>query len=123
MTQLYDQTLRQAGLRATQFTLLMLVAGKDELSLTDLADMAVMDRTTLTRNLRPLERRGLVGVRPGEDRRVREVSLTRKGHEALARAFPLWEKAQAEMASGVGQARLSRLLVDLGAAVSAAGTS
>lgn len=121
VTQLYDEMLRGTGLRSTQFTLLMLVAAKDQVSVTDLANMAVMDRTTLTRNLRLLERRGFVQVRPGEDRRVREVALTRKGHGALTTAFPLWEKAQAQVASKMGQARVDRLLSDLTAAVKAAG--
>jgi DNA-binding MarR family transcriptional regulator len=113
--------LRDSGLRATQFSLLMLIAARGRVSLTDLAGMAVMDRTTLTRNLRPLERRGLVQIRPGEDRRVREISLTPRGKDALAAAFPLWQLAQAEVASSLGPARLSRLLGDLGAAVEAGG--
>ncbi len=120
VTQLYDETLRGTGLRATQHSLLMVLMGRGDMSVTDLAKIVVMDRTTLTRNLRLLEKQGLIRIRPGEDRRVREVCLTRKGRDALERVFPLWEKAQTEMTEGLGQDRLGRLLSDLSAAVALA---
>ena len=79
-----------------------------------------MDYTTLVRNLNLLERQGLVRSRSTADRRVRQVSLTDRGHAALARALPLWSKAQARVGSKLSQERFSRLLVDLSAAVGAA---
>lgn len=120
MTQLYDERLRQAGLRATQFTLLMALRSLGEMTLSGLAERAVMDRTTLTRNLKLLERRGLVSVRTGEDRRERRVSLTAKGEQALAEAFPLWDEAQAEMVDGLGEQRFARFLADLAEVVGVA---
>jgi len=72
-----------------------------------------MDRTTLTRNLRPLEKQGLIRIEPGEDRRERQVRLTARGQRALATAFPLWEKAQARVAAGFSQERLRRLFTEL----------
>jgi len=79
--------------------------------------MVVMDRTTLARDLRPLERQGLVSIESGEDRRERKVNLTTRGMQVMSRALPLWEKAQAQVAKGLGQERLQRLLGDLTAVV------
>src|SRR4051812_38930012 len=76
VTQLYDEVMRPTGLRATQFSLLSVVWIAGRISITALAEAAVMDRTTLKRNLELLERAGLVRIQPGEDARVREVSLT-----------------------------------------------
>jgi DNA-binding MarR family transcriptional regulator len=78
----------------------------------------VMDRTTLTRNLQPLIKRKLVGTAPGEDRRVRNISLTPHGKQVLDRALPLWRKAQSQLVDGLGQKRWAGLLDDLSVAVS-----
>jgi len=112
-SQLYDATLRPSGLRATQFTLLVATRLIHTAPVTRLAKELGMDRTTLTRNLSLLERQGLIRIRPGRDRRVREVVLTERGHEALARAVPLWRRAQARVARALGGARLRRLQSDL----------
>jgi DNA-binding MarR family transcriptional regulator len=120
LTQLYDDTLRPSGLRNTQFALLMLLRGRGPMSINGLAETAVTDRTTLTRNLAILEERGLVRIQPGEDARVRMVELTEAGDEAATAAYPLWQKAQALMAKRMGQDRLGRLLSDLSVAVGAA---
>jgi DNA-binding MarR family transcriptional regulator len=121
MTQLYDDALRPAGLRCTQFSLLTLLKASGTVSMTRLAEDAVMDRTTLARNLEVLQRDGLVRIRPGEDARVREIELTRAGVAKLEEAFPLWREAQRTVRKGLGPGRLSRLLADLSLAVSAAG--
>jgi DNA-binding MarR family transcriptional regulator len=120
VTQLYDDALRPTGLRITQFTLLTLVGGLGTISVTRLASAAVMDYTTLVRNLKLLERQGLVRSRATQDKRVREVSLTDRGRRALAPALPLWEKAQARVTSQLSRQRFGRLLADLSAAVEAA---
>jgi DNA-binding MarR family transcriptional regulator len=80
-----------------------------------LAEALVMDRTTLARNLKPLEKQELVKVVAGEDRRVHVVMLSDKGYAALARAMPLWQQAQAQIVEGVGQKRLGSLLEELSA--------
>ena len=113
ITQLYDEELRPVGLRITQFALLMATWGLEPVTVTHLAKSGVMDRTTLTRNLRPLEKQGLIRIEPGGDRRERQVRLTARGQHALAKAFPLWEKAQARVARGFGQERLQRLFTEL----------
>jgi DNA-binding MarR family transcriptional regulator len=120
VTHLYDEFLRPANLRATQFSLLGVLAQAGTVSITELAEMVVMDRTTLKRNLELLERDGLVRIRPGSDARVREVSLTQPARDRLRAALPYWEQAQAHVTSRLGAARTNRLLSDLSAAVAAA---
>jgi DNA-binding MarR family transcriptional regulator len=100
VTQLYDETLRPSGLRITQFTLLVAVALREPVPITRLADTLALDRTTLARDLKPLTERGLVEVAAGEDRRTREVRLTRHGRDAIGRAYPLWQRAQARIVEG-----------------------
>lgn len=115
ITQLYAKSLAPSGLQPTQFSLLVACAVAGEAPMTALSDALSMDRTTLTRNLRPLERRGLVRVAEGEDRRVRMVTLTTQGRAALADALPLWNKAQAQVIKAFGEQRLSRTLQEVAA--------
>ncbi len=82
-------------------------------SLTELAEAAVMERTTLTRNLRLLEREKLVASGPGEDRRQRIVRLTARGKTRLEAALPHWHTAQERMSERLGKTRRERLLRDL----------
>ena len=117
VTQMYDEFLRPSGLRATQFSLLMLIRGEGPIRITDLAERAVMDRTTLKRNVELLEREGLVRVEAGEDARVREVRVTAAAEERLARALPLWRRAQAHVTGELGHGRADRLLADLSATI------
>ena len=119
VTQLYDAALEPAGLRATQFSLLAVLAGRDAVTITDLARAMVMDRTTLTRNLRPLEKQGLVAIAPGDDRRTREVSLTRRGRQALKHATPRWRHAQTGMLDALGDRRARHLLGELSGVIDA----
>ncbi len=123
VTQLYDAALEPAGLRATQFSLLAVLDrrdGRDAVTITDLARAMVMDRTTLTRNLRPIEKQGLVAIAPGDDRRTREVRLTQRGRTALTRATPRWRHAQTRMLDALGDRRARRLLGELSGAIDAA---
>ena len=120
VTQLYDATLEPSGLRATQFALLMVLHGMGAATMTRLSSEMVMDRTTLTRNLRPLEKRGLVEATVGADRRTREIRLTTAGREALATALPLWRRAQAGVVGGLGKSHWDRLLPALAAVAAAA---
>jgi DNA-binding MarR family transcriptional regulator len=84
-----------------------------------LAEAMVMDRTTLTRNLKPLENQGLIQTVPGSDRREREITLTPTGESMLAKALPLWKKAQGQVQQDIGKDRFGRLLTDLQATVEA----
>lgn len=109
VTQLYDKALEPSGLRVTQFTLLVALSLGQGLTLSRLADRLVMDRTTLTRNLVPLERDGLVRSERGPDRRERYVRVTPAGRRALAQAFPLWREAQAQVMTAIGHAAWNAL--------------
>lgn len=94
MTQIYDAKLAPSGVRVTQFMILMALNNVGGLSVNRLAELMVMNRTTMGKNLRPLERDGLVDVRISkEDRRSRDILLTRKGRSLLDRAYPLWRSA------------------------------
>lgn len=117
ITQLYDERMRGTGLRATQLSILGVTLARGPVTVTRLAEATVTDRTTLTRNLRVLEKQGLIRVEIGGDRREREVSLTDRGRESLAKAYPLWKEAQAHVARQFGRERLERLLSDLAGVV------
>ncbi len=109
VTQAYDAGLEPSGLRVTQFSILVGLSLGERFPMTQFADALVMDRTTLTRNLRPLEGRGLVRIEQGLDRRERYIALTDAGREALDRALPLWRTAQARALKRVGDAQWSAL--------------
>ena len=117
ITRLYDQILTPSGLLTTQFTLLVACAVAGPAPISTLADALAMDRTTLARNLKLVERRGLVKVVPGEDRRERIVILSDKGYSELSKALPLWREAQTQIIESFGQDRLNSLLQDLSAMV------
>jgi DNA-binding MarR family transcriptional regulator len=84
-----------------------------ESTMNQLAQYLVMDRTTLTRNLKPLEREGLIQINPGKDKRTRLISLTPEGIEALQKALPLWELSQSSMISQLGKERWESLMSHL----------
>jgi len=115
VTQLYAKFLAPSGLEPTQFTLLVACAVAGDVPISILANRLVMDRTTLARNLKPLEGKGLVEVATGEDRRERMVSINEKGYSTLAVAYPLWQEAQKQIVDGFGRKRLDDLLQDLSA--------
>lgn len=117
ITQAFDGALQPVGLKSTQFTLLATLSKSGEQPLTQLAEVLVMDRTTLTRNLKPLLVKGLVEDRPGNDRRVRKIALTEAGRTALERAMPLWQAAQRRLVKSLGANRWSGLINDLSAVV------
>lgn len=117
ITQIYNTILAPSGLHATQFTLLAALAEAAPISINRLADLMVMDRTTLTRNLCPLIKQEWVRVEEGEDRRMRVVTLTEKGERVLAQALPLWQQAQRQMLQQLGPQHVEALLTELSAAI------
>ena len=115
VTQFYDQLFAPTGLRATQFAILSRLRREASMPINALAALLVMDRTTLGRNIRPLQRDGLIAVGPGKsDRRSKEVQLTRAGVERFQAAQKGWTKAQAEFerAYGVKRAKVLRTLLE-----------
>ena len=113
VTQLFDEQMASSGLLVTQFSILGVIATMKESTMNQLAQYLVMDRTTLTRNLKPLEREGLIQINPGKDKRTRLISLTPEGIEALQKALPLWEQAQSLMISQLGKERWKSLMSHL----------
>ena len=118
VTQVYDEVLRPTGLRVTQFGILGTTMAMEPVTLTRLAGATVTDRTTLTRNLKLLEKQGLIRVNSGNDRRERKVTLTDRGREAVLKAYPLWQKAQRDVVKLLGEERWKVLQQELSAVVS-----
>lgn len=113
VTQFFDAELRRHGLRPTQTPILSALAAKSGWSMDDLSDWLGMERTTLVRNLRPLERDGLVQLKgTGRGRKV-SVSLTAQGKKELAAAMPAWRAAQEAVVKTLGEERWSGILSDL----------
>jgi DNA-binding MarR family transcriptional regulator len=119
MSRFYDEILEPSGLRGTQFSLLVALSLMGEVPLLRLAEERGLDRTTMTRNLAPLERDGLVASVPGSDRRVRLIRLTEEGRRRLAAALPLWETAQRQIIDTLGERRWRELFTALQAAAEA----
>ena len=113
VTQMYDQALKPSGLRATQLSLLIAAERAGPRGIGELAELMVMDRTTLTRNLKPLLDKGLLENVEDADRRRRPIGITPAGREAMAQALPYWREAQSRMAGSLGHSRWWRLLGDL----------
>lgn len=94
ITRLYEQKLRPHGLRATQFSILSALALKGPTPVGELADLLGLERSSLSRSARVVERRGWVTTVESDDARERPLGLTEAGREKLERAFPAWQEAQ-----------------------------
>lgn len=110
LTQAYDAALRPTGLAVSQFTLLVAIHLSEPVSITQLAEGLFSDQTTTTRNVKLLEKKGLVAISPGTDRRIKLVSLTPDGKALLDKALPLWEQVQAELKHQFGEQKWQVLL-------------
>jgi DNA-binding MarR family transcriptional regulator len=102
LTQLYEQALRPLGLRATQFTILQVLARAGDVTQRQMGEMLAMDSTTLTRTLAIMTRQGWILEHRGKDRRQRWLRLAKRGEAQLQRASPVWEQVQSEMRRSVG---------------------
>ena len=120
VTRFYDEILRSVGLRATQLAVLVAVGNEDVMSITALAKFMGMDRSTLTRNLAPLEREGLIRVGNEGWRRSRTVEITKKGRARLREALPFWEKAQDTLRQKLGSRKWPVIMADLNDLIRAA---
>lgn len=113
VTQYYDRHLETSGIRSTQFTLLVELAATTAKTLTEIAENLVMDRTTLTRNLKPLAKMGLINTVHTLDKRSKAYALTDKGTELLKLCLPLWQEAQSSVINGVGSENYNEIVVRL----------
>ncbi len=110
LTAAYDAALAPSGLRITQFSVLRTLARLGPLAVTRLAAEAALERSTMGRNLDPLERRGLVRIGVGEsDGRERVAALTPAGEAAIAAALPAWQAVQERVAGLLPPASLETL--------------
>lgn len=113
ITKFYGQFMAATGLEPTQYSLLVACSLTGGATVSKLADAFVMDRSALARNLAIMQKRGLVKIRPGEDRRTRKVTLTPFGESTLANAMPHWQAAQSAVEKRFGADRLQSLLAEL----------
>ena len=109
VTQIYDQHLAGLGIRTTQYSLLSHARAHPGQSMGELALRMGMDRSTLTRNLRPLIDAGLAATERAQDRRTVSVSLTDRGRRLLADARVQWRHAQGDLESRLGVDKVRRL--------------
>jgi DNA-binding MarR family transcriptional regulator len=113
VSRLYDEELRGAGLRTTQYSLLQLLRRSGEVRQRDLAELTLHDETSLTRSLRPLVDARWVAVRTGDDRREKWFTITAAGVAKLEEARPAWERAQARMRALLPEGAWQDLLATL----------
>jgi DNA-binding MarR family transcriptional regulator len=118
VSQLYDRHLAAEGLRTTQYSILAKLLRLGPLSVNKLAGMMVMDRTTLGRAVRPLERDGLVAIGSGRDGRTRAIRLTPTGAQRLKAATGRWQEAQRQFEIAYGSAEAAALRSALARVVS-----
>ena len=110
ISQAYDRFLAPTGLRASQFSILSKLKQNGRLTINALADVMAMDRTTLGRNILPLERDGLIGIeRAASDRRAKELHLTKAGEKRFEAARKKWSAAQARFEGAFGASRAADL--------------
>ena len=110
MTQLYDRHLAASGLRISQYGILARLKRRGPMTINELAAELVVDRTTLGRNIRPLERDGLITITPRRtDRRIKELRLTATGDQRFNETRQAWVEAQRSFETGFGSERAAEL--------------
>jgi len=108
----FDAEMRRHGIRSTQGSILFALHATGPSNMAELSEVLGMERTTLLRNLRPLQRDGLVTVEGGHGGYV-ELSLSAKGRKQIEKLAPAWESAQSTAVQVLGEKRWSALLADL----------
>ena len=109
LTRNYDAALAPSGISTNQFSLMNLIRISDNPTMKDLAQASDLDRSTLGRNLRVLEKQSLITMQAGSDARTRVIALTREGRQAIRVAAPLWRKVQDELIGRLGEQKRSQL--------------
>lgn len=103
ITRRYDDALKPSQLRTTQFTILTVIALSKDETLTDLANTLRTERSTIIRNLKPLERDGYIEMTGSGQGRAHQAKITDKGMDVLAQALPLWRAAQSALKKDLGE--------------------
>jgi DNA-binding MarR family transcriptional regulator len=120
ITQFYDEVLKPSGLTIAQLKLLRQLELTELITISELARIIRIDRTTLNRNMKPLADAGLIAINAGKDSRTRQIMLTEKGKDAVVEGGVLWDQAQElirEYMGGEDLAKLTQLLSKLEALV------
>lgn len=113
ITQVYDGMFRPLGLRVSQLSILNSLNMIGSLTVLELAEATATDRTTITRNIKPLVRDGYIRVETGSDRRSREIVVTAKGAAIAKKAMGIWEKYNNKITKKMGKSRIDKLCKDL----------
>jgi DNA-binding MarR family transcriptional regulator len=113
VTALFDKAIQDSGLRSTQFAILTAIAKAQPVSIGTIADVLVIDATTLTRSLNLLRKLGFLTISPRGAKRQRFLNLTVEGEKALVRAVPLWRKIQQSFVGQIGEDRWRTLRAEL----------
>lgn len=110
VTQFYDEVLKPSGLTIAQLALLRHLEMVELTTISELAKLMRIDRTTLNRNMKPLVDAGLIAINPGKDSRTRQVMLTEEGSGAVVKGWALWEEAQASLKEYLGEEDMYKLV-------------
>lgn len=111
VTRNYDRFLKASGLKVTQFSMMANISKKPAITVTELAELMVMDQTTVSRNLRVLEQSGFIRFEEETtDHRIRRIHLTQFGSSKMKEAIPLWEKAQQETEQILGRETIVKMI-------------
>jgi DNA-binding MarR family transcriptional regulator len=113
VSKVYAREMQSAPVRGPQFSLMMMIARRQSPTISELARDTGADRTTMTRNLDQLQKKGLIRVTQGKNMRTKAVELAPKGKVALERSISYWQKAQAKVLKTLGEERWNRMLNDL----------
>lgn len=116
----YDEALKNADLKSNQFLILVAVAYMKSTNFKTLAEFLGIDQSTLARNLVTVEKQNFVTVKPGKNRREKIITLSRKGKQKLVSAFPLWQKAQADLVEGIGADKWQKMKAEMAEVVATA---
>lgn len=113
VTQCFDVEMRRHGIRPTQWSILVPLSARDNWTMAELSDWLGMERTTLLRNLRPLQRDGLVEIVGGGRGKPVELTITARGRKQIEKITPAWRAAQSAVVKTLGAERWSDVLSDL----------
>lgn len=113
ITQIYDHMFRDIGLTASQISILTSLHMIGSMSVSELSQAMATDRTTITRNLKPLHRDGLIKIKVGADKRSRLIHITEKGNNLCERAYAIFKEFQQKLSQKIGKERMEQMCREL----------
>jgi len=109
VTRQYADAMKPTGLKSGQFSIIASLVLKGTQSITELAESMGLERTSLSRILRPLEKDGLISISEEQEKRRRFVEITKHGRATYKKALPLWNKAQSQYKNQMGERDMKTL--------------